>query len=98
MLGREKNKQASYYEKIPLQSFEINLWSAVSFHFWIIPIFHYKTVPFPTMLQYPVQNVYLNVDSFSSVAAFETTFSFMGVFCDGFQTARLDLKKLLEIQ
>lgn len=50
------------------------------------------------MLQYTVQNVYLNVGSFSIVAAFEIAFSCLWVIHGGFQTARLDLKKLLEIQ
>ena len=45
-----------------------------------------------------MQNVYLNVDFLSSDEVFETTFSFMGVVYDGFQTSRLDLKKLLEFQ
>ncbi|RMC15479.1 hypothetical protein DUI87_07671 [Hirundo rustica rustica] len=40
---------------------------------------------------------YLHVDS-SSTAVFETVFSFMWVIHDGFQTPRLDLKKLLLIQ
>lgn len=70
------------------------------FPFWLVPFFitrQYLSLQCSN-IQCIVQDINLNVDFFPSVAVFETTFSIMWVMYDGFQTTRLDLKKLSEIQ
>lgn len=80
-----------------LWNFEIIFWSTVSFHFSISPTFHYIQY---LSLKCPNTESKMNfsISLFSSVAVFETAFSFMWVIHDGLQTARLDLNQLLEIQ